>query len=592
MIIEKENELDNRIAYANARIDRNYMLVRADENFYRFCGKVTGINVADMIHPEDVEEFKKVCTSITNDNTARVILRMKNASGGYYTVDMHLTLLENKEIEDGYIGFRMFPLETMENGFILARSNIKKYRKLLSLYQNYLFDYHEGTDTFTLFLYHSSQSTNIIKCTLKELCDMVKKISKDDNSLDCFYKLVYYIKNMPERFSDKICVPVDFEHSKLQYFKAIGVMMHDLDGNRILTGMLSSVNEEEETAIPYYATSEAVDLPTGLLNKKASEEYTKSILTRVDKDVHYMIMIDVDNFKEINDSYGHLFGDEVLAKVANVLKENLNGRGITGRFGGDEFYAFTTGIHSEDILRCMLTAMKREVLALFAGVKENFKVTLSIGISRYPEDGKNYDELFLKADKCLYIAKNKGKDRFIIYNEEKHGNVSTDERTANKIENPAERNESMAAYIADVFLKYNNDKKCIEEELIKIISKMEIDQVRVYTSDSNEIVKCYGTNQKIPNMKDFISNSIFNQFFNKNGVYPLGNTSTIEGYDKECYEELVSNNIMAVLFFRIELEDGRRAYVMYDVYNHTNRWNDFHKNYLLMISKLLVAEIL
>lgn len=92
--------------------------------------------------------------------------------------------------------------------------------------------------------------------------------------------------------------------------------------------------------IPYYATSEAVDSATGLLNKRACMEYTKSVIASNDDKIHYMIMFDVDNFKSINDTYGHLFGDEVLSKIANIINANLNGRGIAGRFAGDEFLYF------------------------------------------------------------------------------------------------------------------------------------------------------------------------------------------------------------------------------------------------------------
>ncbi|MFR4336963.1 MAG: GGDEF domain-containing protein [Lachnospira pectinoschiza] len=81
------------------------------------------------------------------------------------------------------------------------------------------------------------------------------------------------------------------------------------------------------------------------------------------KDIHYMAMIDIDNFKNVNDTYGHLYGDKVILKVAAIINSALNGRGIVGRFGGDEFFIFTNWITKESQLRSILTFIKQKVRA-------------------------------------------------------------------------------------------------------------------------------------------------------------------------------------------------------------------------------------
>ena len=123
-------------------------------------------------------------------------------------------------------------------------------------------------------------------------------------------------------------------------------------------------------------------------------EYTKLVITSKDDKIHYMIMFDVDNFKSINDTYGHLFGDEVLSKIAGIINANLNGRGIAGRFGGDEFYIFTNNIKDEEALRILLTTMRKELQYAFDSRIEDFGVTLSVGVSLFPKDGTDYEELF------------------------------------------------------------------------------------------------------------------------------------------------------------------------------------------------------
>lgn len=105
---------------------------------------------------------------------------------------------------------------------------------------------------------------------------------------------------------------------------------------------------------------------------------------------YYLTIIDVDDFKTINDTYGHMFGDEVLSRVSEIIRSDLNARGVAGRFGGDEFMILFENVKSEQELRLILKTITKNIQWAFA-------------------------------DKALYIAKAKGKNRYIIYDGRKHG---------------------------------------------------------------------------------------------------------------------------------------------------------------------------
>ena len=106
--------------------------------------------------------------------------------------------------------------------------------------------------------------------------------------------------------------------------------------------------------------------------------------------------------------------------LGQVIKSIISGRGRVGRFGGDEFMLVLDDVHDETTLRRILSTIKKHASWAFGELKQ-VNVSYSCGVSRYPDDGQTYDGLFEKADKCLYIAKDKGKDRYIIYDEQKHG---------------------------------------------------------------------------------------------------------------------------------------------------------------------------
>ncbi len=161
------------------------------------------------------------------------------------------------------------------------------------------------------------------------------------------------------------------------------------------------------------------DLLTDLLNKKATEEKIKEYLVEEGKDkTSMMFILDIDNFKNINDTMGHAFGDEVIATLGKQLRAEFRVNDIVGRTGGDEFTIFLKDLKDDNLLK----SEANRVLGIF----KNFKVgeytkyfaTASIGVSIYPQDADSFEGLYKAADQALYKAKNRGKNQMAFYKEE------------------------------------------------------------------------------------------------------------------------------------------------------------------------------
>jgi len=136
------------------------------------------------------------------------------------------------------------------------------------------------------------------------------------------------------------------------------------------------------------------------------------------KDSLAIVMCDIDNFKKINDTYGHLTGDKVLKTIAKILRDNVRTTDIVGRFGGEEFIMAFPSTDSEEVV-LILERLRR----LIKDVQEfPFKLTLSFGVVSYPQDTENIiikapEDLIRLADTALYHAKNTGKDKIVVYSE-------------------------------------------------------------------------------------------------------------------------------------------------------------------------------
>lgn len=137
-------------------------------------------------------------------------------------------------------------------------------------------------------------------------------------------------------------------------------------------------------------------------------------------------MLDLDNFKFINDTYGHHVGDAVLSAIADDLAAFLDGAGLAGRFGGDEFLIVNLRDQSyEDNKAFFVQLYDGKVLRRNIRLKEcNPFVTGTIGCASYPRDAKDYITLFDMIDKTLYRGKSKGRNCYIIYVEEKHKDIT------------------------------------------------------------------------------------------------------------------------------------------------------------------------
>ena len=171
---------------------------------------------------------------------------------------------------------------------------------------------------------------------------------------------------------------------------------------------------------------ESYDKMTGVYTKSAIIEYAQNLMQKTSPKHFYFFLMDIDNFKSVNDSFGHMMGDDVIKEVAKAAKKHVGDRGVVGRIGGDEFMLVLEKVNTEPELREILRGIRYEIREKYMDEKENKTVTISMGGALFPDNAKDYDSMFQLSDKMLYLAKTKGKDRYIIYTPPIHGNILYD----------------------------------------------------------------------------------------------------------------------------------------------------------------------
>lgn len=129
-----------------------------------------------------------------------------------------------------------------------------------------------------------------------------------------------------------------------------------------------------------------------------------------------MIFVDADNFKSVNDTYGHEAGDDVIRYMADTLRTAVDDKGLCGRYGGDEFIAFIyDSKNAEEIAKKVVEIMPND-FQIPSQPEVVLSVHSSAGIANYPEHAYDAENLLKRADEAMYVAKKSGKDRYVMFN--------------------------------------------------------------------------------------------------------------------------------------------------------------------------------
>jgi diguanylate cyclase (GGDEF)-like protein/PAS domain S-box-containing protein len=170
--------------------------------------------------------------------------------------------------------------------------------------------------------------------------------------------------------------------------------------------------KRELEALEYKATRDPL---TGVYNKEITIKKIDKFIHGNRSNMHVLMFIDFDDFKRINDTYGHLQGDRVLTYVIGRIKETFAEGEIIGRIGGDEFVVFVGNITNVDEVLAKANKLQDGLNTTYISDNHSIPISGSIGIAIYPEAGLHYEQLMDRADKALYRVKEQGKKSFMLY---------------------------------------------------------------------------------------------------------------------------------------------------------------------------------
>jgi diguanylate cyclase (GGDEF)-like protein len=263
--------------------------------------------------------------------------------------------------------------------------------------------------------------------TLGEVDQKLASLAQAHQDMEVYRNYFYFLTHLEFEEADAVSHWDEFKNYHVRFEKDLG---YPIDTR--ITTLSYFINENKQLTNPkiiemkvFQSTQDKVILDdlTSLYNYRHFRQRIKEEMqSAVDREeMLSLIIVDIDNFKHINDDYGHLAGDGILRQIAMLMKSEISNQGESFRYGGEEFAVIVPKVGKQDVYDIANNLCEK--ISEHAFINENstprheISVTASLGIAAYPQDCDNSDSIIENADKALYNAKGSGKNIVCLYSE-------------------------------------------------------------------------------------------------------------------------------------------------------------------------------
>ena len=398
------------------RLDSGLSIVYANPFFYRLIDntqeefwKQYNKHFMECVCNMDRLDFKQKLRKATKDRTeVAVEIRLKKKHGELLKVAFYGRLGSNAEHGD-YIVCMIRDIQYVHKIESDLKMQNVRYQVLKAITNEPIFEYDDLSDTLMIT---QNKDGEYVRTIHNYRSDLAKSgyIYKED--------LQQYIEELEQSLNQENFSRHEFRTNLFDdeyvWYRAVYTNIIDSKTGMVkLIGKFENIHKDKMHQQELMAKS-MYDTMTKLYNRATAKMYIEDCLQQYQKEQHALLIIDIDNFKMVNDNLGHMFGDTVLINFAAELKKIYQDGEIIGRIGGDEFMVFMPHMSASQLEK------KAEQTChifdhVYSGNLNEIHVSTSVGISIFPEDGQDYLSLFQLADQALYYSKQQGKNQFNYY---------------------------------------------------------------------------------------------------------------------------------------------------------------------------------
>lgn len=572
-----------------ATIDSEMLLKTEDEALRRFFGQDTQnmfTSFLSCIHPEDEEIFRgaleemKTRAMPKNVVMVRLVDSDQNYSWAVITLSYKPLALNGEDIY--YLHFA----DPNDDSKLKLEASKNEYSVFLDLMNGILFSYETATKQVSVFMRNGGQQLTLFSGSLEKWKeDMLGKIDKEYETV--FSGLCKDLEMKRANFTYNIRTSSFSYDNKMEQCTFRAQLVSGHDGEKIL-GCISSIKTQSaEQSNPAYVRDTGIPV----LNKKSITDYAKRAMTVSDNKV-CLVILDLDNFKTVNDTLGHMVGDEVLLRTAEIIKSALGDRGILGRIGGDEMMIVFPQVESETELRNTMRTIRTNIEWEYKDKYDGVQVTCSMGAAVYPDNGDSYDEIFSLADKMLYIAKSKGKNRYVIFVPEIHGVIlNPDQKTTEDILQKVQGDRSgVMQRLVEQFLMRR--AMTFEQMITSVGNCFNLDEIVTVTGErfANSSISIWNREGYRYGIQDPVYSAPEPGFlgsFDENNTLVIHAIASLESKTATLYNKLKDSGVESVFFYKFSKTSKLNGYLIFAKASRRQMWSEEDKVLLAIVGKIV-----
>ncbi len=566
-----------------ATIDNKLYLRKSDEAFFYLAGHNIYGSVAELISEEDLPRFRTAVTELLENKLSQSIVVVKRK--GECSENSWLLIEMNEEpfqldgsllVRLGFYSFK--PENAKRKGESQGKST---YELFFELTAGMMLIYDKENDNLEISEGMEGQSVSLYRGTMdKWKCDMAGKVSEE--SLNAFESLCDDMVSGARQFGCEITTSAFSEDGSMGTYQMKCCSYEKEDGGSAVFGCIKALGNAGNTTNSY-----VMDAGLPVLSKRSIIEYAKNAFLK-NQDTTYLVVMDIDDFKTINDTHGHLFGDEVLSRVVKVIKDAIGKSGMLGRIGGDEFMIVLNWVESPIELRNVLRSVRTGVEWAYKGERDDIRITCSIGAAAYPNNGDSYDKVFQLADRMLYIAKSKGKNRYVLYTPEIHdASVVATQKAPRDRGRDALREDKTGVMMRLIEEFMVRKIVMFEAEFRELMACFELDRITMAYSDMAEAITL--EDDVFTNVVDdkiyTEPEAGFVNGFDKNNLLIMNGRFNLEAEAPELCRKLETQGIESAIFYKMVKSDNMFGYVMFAKKNRRQQWSEYEKTLLACVGK-------
>lgn len=492
-----------------------------------------------------------------------------------------ICFLEEVDIAD-QIRIYMIEAEKMSERYLSLGMKQQIANALLAQFDSVYFVYERAENTIMCYRYNENGEQFLFRAELNDWHNQVSHALAED-SLDELAIFDANLKNGIRNFAGSFA-----NKSGEKDIRYIGTAIYDEDVHVKTVGNIGSTNIKPMQELVRR------DQLTGLILKEDITNYCKKIMSNREKRSAIAI-IDIDNFKNVNDHFGHSMGDVVLKKCSAIINREMGSYGKAGRIGGDEFLAVFDNFTISEEIKNVLRGIKNNILQAYTEEHDGFHVSTSIGCAIFPDDADNFNTLFDLTDHLLYRAKHKGKNRYIIYDKEKHGSVEEVLQTdVKEVGISGRRGLSKSEAVCHIIdLDQCGKEYSLESILNDIIEYFIIERIIVYNKTDRKVELQRGidplTSELIYETIDYLYDDDLKQFYTDN-VMVINNIKMFQTKkSQKLYDKMIDQGVFSIMHHEITGSSGKVFVISYEMTTKNISWN-MEDTYLYRLLDTIFAK--